>query len=94
MTSMLTATPDGLRYTTSYHSNLNAQYLRKDFDAMMRKYSVIQLIVSRVDTEEVEVLKQEYEEYCRVLACQVQKINQVGLVHHSCLISSHWLTDE
>ncbi|KAF5331110.1 hypothetical protein D9619_005952 [Psilocybe cf. subviscida] len=66
----------GLRYTTSYHSNLNAQYLRKDFDAMMRKYSVIQLIVSRVDTEEVEVLKQEYEEYCRVLACQVQKINQ------------------
>jgi hypothetical protein len=66
----------GLRYTTSYHSNLNAQYLRKDFDAMMRKYSVIQLVISSVDTEEVRILKEEYEDYCQVLACQVQKINQ------------------
>jgi hypothetical protein len=79
---MLTASTDGLRYTTSYHSNLNAQYLRKDFDAMMRKYSVIQLVISSVDTEEVRILKEEYEDYCQVLACQVQKINQVGFIHY------------
>ena len=77
---MLTASTDGLRYTTSYQSNLNAQYLKKDFNAMMRKCSVIQLVTSRVDTGEVRMLKDEFEDYCHVLACQVQRINQVGFI--------------
>ena len=48
---------------------------------MMRKYTLIQLIISRVNSEEVEILKQESEDYFRVLACQVDKINQVSFIH-------------
>ncbi|KAF8964009.1 hypothetical protein BDZ97DRAFT_1758129 [Flammula alnicola] len=62
----------GLRYTTAYSNLANAQYLEDDFNAMMKKVTLIQLLIAH----EVPQLAELYEEYREALRARMVEVNE------------------
>ncbi|KAH9484122.1 hypothetical protein JR316_0003602 [Psilocybe cubensis] len=60
----------GLRYTTSYVTPANAKYLRKDFNDMMKKVTVMQLLIDHG----VPMLRGLFEDYKNRLISQNQNM--------------------
>ncbi|KDR73534.1 hypothetical protein GALMADRAFT_142017 [Galerina marginata CBS 339.88] len=61
----------GLRYTTSYVNLANAKYFRKDFNAMMKKVTLIQTLINN----DVPTLAELFEEYREALKAHVTNIH-------------------
>lgn len=72
----LTVNPDGLRYTSAYASLSNAKYLRKDFNAMMKKVTLIQVLIDH----QVPMLAELFEGYKVALMAHVMKVQQASTV--------------
>jgi len=70
---------DGLRYTTSYDNPANARYLRDDFKVMLKKVTLIQLLMQYDDVSSTP-LAQLLEEYRVATAFYLDQIHQVCTV--------------
>ncbi|KAF8912005.1 hypothetical protein CPB84DRAFT_742614 [Gymnopilus junonius] len=73
----------GLRYTSAYPSFSNAKYLREDFNAMMKKVTLIQVLIEH----QVPILSELFEDYKIAIMAHIAKVQQVSDEANS------WATD-
>ncbi|KIM48829.1 hypothetical protein M413DRAFT_438003 [Hebeloma cylindrosporum] len=62
----------GLRYTAAYATPANARYLRQDFQIMIKKVTLLQLLISN----EVPMISELFDEYKDALVAHVAKIQE------------------
>lgn len=68
-------TADGLRYTAAYATPVNARYLRQDFQIMMKKVTLLQLLIDNG----VPMISELFDEYKDAMVAHIAQVQEVSL---------------